>query len=903
MVRAYGGAWRRIDTALGRLQRKIVDARQAGETVDPVWLLQQDRYRSLLAQVEEEAARFGHMAAGEVRRIMVKAAQDGIDYAGQAAAAAIVRGSRPQIDTSWSRLPKGTIGDMVGALSEGSPLHDLFAQYGVDARQAAEAALIEGVVLGENPRKVARRLRASLAGQLSRAQTVARTEMMRAWRESTRRNYQANGNIVKAWVWHSATDSRSCPACWAMHGTEFPLHERLDGHPNCFPAGVVVSGPAPQAATSRWFAGELVHITTSDGGDLAVTPQHPILTTKGWIPAHLICEGDHVIRHGRRQGPPFAGPHDHNGPALIEDVTESLRRSGRVSAMTVPSAPEQFHGDGLVDSHVDVVRTDRSLKADGLALACDPRAKLALCRPHAALAFLASSGAGGKLLGCALHASDGVVGRLGVAATLLGAAALLLQAVSVGAAPAVDPRVVESEVDDAATHAVSPCEGGYRLTGLVEGDQLVKWHGTPSRVIRTRREVFAGHVFNLETSGGWYFANGIAVHNCRCAMVPKTRTFRDIGLDVDETRTAIPPGGELFERLSDDQKRKILGPAAYEAYRDGAIRLADLVDRRHDPRWGSMRTTKSLRRAVGDDRANEYRDRAVEAARQRQRTERLTKTTPTPGHTRAISDPQQIRDLSARATQELNRRSVLDPSMPGIIELKKKAASTLADTLRDNGSFVEFAHRVESKMGFGEGDPVTRVVAGFIHQWARNSDGPDAPAHALQASIGHVFGLKTPRWWSDGPPAIRRALTAGRTLYAADQPAIDAFTIAQYEATQAWLRQRGIDRIFAWRGMALETTDGFGSGPWGLQPASSFTSDYRVAIEAGFAGYSRGVIIGGEIPADRILGCPHTGFGCFEESEWVVLGGPGTFWVRGYTAPEDRPRSLVEFLHLIRTYR
>lgn len=616
MVRRYGGAWRRIDMQLSRLQRKIVEAQAAGEQPDPVWLFQQDRYRTLLAQVEGEAARFGHFAEAEVRRLMTTAAAGAVDYAEDSAAATTPKRHRPQIETAWARLPKGAVTDIVGALSEGSPIHDLFATFGADARAAAESALVEGMILGENPRKVARRLRASLAGQLSRAQTVARTEMMRAWRESTRRNYQANSSIVQAWVWHSAADGRSCPACWAMHGTEFPLVERLDGHPNCFPAGTRVSGPAAQAATSRWFAGELVHITTADGGNLAVTPQHPILTTKGWIPAHLIRESDHMICDGRRQRPPLAHPHNNDRPAFIEDVAESLRRSGRVSAMTVPSAPEQFHGDGLPYGDVDVVRTDRSLTTDRLASLSDPGSQHALCRPHAALALLASSGAGGKLLGCALHASDGVVSRLGVGATLLGTAALLLQAVGVGAAPAVDPRVVESEVDDTATHAVSPCKGGYRLTGLVEGDQLGEWHGTPSRVIRTRREVFAGHVFNLETSGGWYFANGIAVHNCRCAMVPKTRTFADLGLrNVTETGIVVPAGETLFDRLPDDQKRRILGSAAYEAYQDGALRLGDLVERRHDPRWGSMRTTKSLRRTVGDDKANEYRDRAVETRR------------------------------------------------------------------------------------------------------------------------------------------------------------------------------------------------------------------------------------------------------------------------------------------------
>ncbi|MEV8398820.1 hypothetical protein [Streptomyces niveus] len=27
-------------------------------------------------------------------------------------------------------------------------------------------------------------------------------------------------------------------------------------------------------------------------------------------------------------------------------------------------------------------------------------------------------------------------------------------------------------------------------------------------------------MYNLETSGGWYIANGIIVHNCRCSLVP-----------------------------------------------------------------------------------------------------------------------------------------------------------------------------------------------------------------------------------------------------------------------------------------------------------------------------------------------------------------------------------------------
>jgi len=39
-----------------------------------------------------------------------------------------------------------------------------------------------------------------------------------------------------------------------------------------------------------------------------------------------------------------------------------------------------------------------------------------------------------------------------------------------------------------------------------------------AQIIGIRRRDFSGHVFNLETVGGWYSANNIIAHNCRCAM-------------------------------------------------------------------------------------------------------------------------------------------------------------------------------------------------------------------------------------------------------------------------------------------------------------------------------------------------------------------------------------------------
>jgi hypothetical protein len=34
---------------------------------------------------------------------------------------------------------------------------------------------------------------------------------------------------------------------------------------------------------------------------------------------------------------------------------------------------------------------------------------------------------------------------------------------------------------------------------------------------------FEGHVYNLETKDGFYLANGLISHNCRCQLVPKIK--------------------------------------------------------------------------------------------------------------------------------------------------------------------------------------------------------------------------------------------------------------------------------------------------------------------------------------------------------------------------------------------
>lgn len=226
IVRAYGNAWKHIEPRVRDLSKRYYEAENAGERISPSWLFQLERLQSVQRQIESEIA--GVVQNAEVR---IRAEQWNAVEAARRHAEALVEPQLPDgISVSWSRLNREAVADLVGFTSNGSPLRELLDELPEDAGAAVREALISGVVLGQSPYVIARRSRAALGGNMARALRISRTEVMRSYREATLRNYQANAGIVTGWVWHSAVDTRTCPACWAMHGTEHGLDERLDDH-------------------------------------------------------------------------------------------------------------------------------------------------------------------------------------------------------------------------------------------------------------------------------------------------------------------------------------------------------------------------------------------------------------------------------------------------------------------------------------------------------------------------------------------------------------------------------------------------------------------------------------------------------------------------------------------------
>lgn len=99
----------------------------------------------------------------------------------------------------------------------------------MDATEAMRRELVRGVVVGDNPRTAARnivtRCEGAFNGGLSRAVNIARTEMLDAHRAGAQASQDADADVLAGWIWHCKLDTRSCPSCWAMHGTLHPLAE------------------------------------------------------------------------------------------------------------------------------------------------------------------------------------------------------------------------------------------------------------------------------------------------------------------------------------------------------------------------------------------------------------------------------------------------------------------------------------------------------------------------------------------------------------------------------------------------------------------------------------------------------------------------------------------------------
>jgi hypothetical protein len=357
----------------------------------------------------------------------------------------------------------------------------------------------------------------------SRTLAIAKTESVRAgsraqeavWQAAIAEGELAGEQLEREWL----PSPSACPEiCAPLAGAraeidgEFP-GEGGDGppaHPNCLPPGVlVVPVGRVQAATQRPYNGFVVILRTAGGHELACTPNHPVLTGSGeWKAAELVDAGEYVVARCREKHGGFLDVQNEHSPALIEDIAKTLRGSTHVATVEVEVSAEDFHGDVANQGEVAVIWSDRRLLTDELAPRPQQLRQLVFEGANAELTRFASPCPQHSFPLRAAAPTDRAVGGRDLVTTLLRGHPGVpnQQLLAHGAQPRA--ALAQGSLDNATVDAIAMRELQDRIAGLVAPEQIISREVHP----------FRGHVFNLQTSAGAFFAGGILTHNCQCGQ-------------------------------------------------------------------------------------------------------------------------------------------------------------------------------------------------------------------------------------------------------------------------------------------------------------------------------------------------------------------------------------------------
>ena len=87
-------------------------------------------------------------------------------------------------------------------------------------------------------------------------------------------------------------------------------------------------------------------------------------------------------------------------------------------------------------------------------------------------------------------------------------------------------------------------------------------------------------------------------HNGRCAPIPKTITYKDLGLDIPETVPPIETGEEWFNAQPENVQRQLMGPGKFEAWQANKFDFKDLTRTYDDDVYGELRSETPLKELV-----------------------------------------------------------------------------------------------------------------------------------------------------------------------------------------------------------------------------------------------------------------------------------------------------------------
>lgn len=379
--------------------------------------------------------------------------------------------------------------------------------------ERVEQGLMRDVQAGKSTKEITENISNIYNVSKSRAALIARDQTAK---------FNSNLNMVRQksvgvtkYMWSTSMDERVRPSHAENEGKIFSWDDPPSetGNPgddiNCVPEDSIVSLHAPAIkAYRRWHTGQLTEIVTDSGETLRLTPNHPVLTSRGWVAAHLIKMSDYLIQAPDQIFNPFVGD-PKSGDSTAKKMFCALRNKGLFHR--VSGRASRFHGDAAGED-VDVVEIKRMLK-----IKWDSNFSQSIGNDFFTIANNLGSGES--------HSSSRDVAFPFAPNSIMG-----------GFRPF--KSLSQSRIFHSLKHGfTSPSNGNAALNQnpsdwcpadfqfLSDEFLAIAVQIHPNNFIfRKIRSVmsypWSGFVHNFETVTGWFSSVNLIVHNCRCVALP-----------------------------------------------------------------------------------------------------------------------------------------------------------------------------------------------------------------------------------------------------------------------------------------------------------------------------------------------------------------------------------------------
>ena len=275
---------------------------------------------------------------------------------------------------------------------------------------------------------------------------------------------------------------------------------------NCFPGDTLVKAGSVERAYRRVYDGPVVKVTTSEGHVLTGTPNHPVMTDRGWCAIGSLDETYKLAYTVVGDEVGLSDPDVDDMPTSIEQVFEAL---SSVSVLKrVGTVNMDFHGD-VTDSEVEIVGPYSELADASVAEIGEPFSDEQL-----ASSDLREGALSPQRLSVRLGLTDATSTSRDMSGFGKSPAFVWARAAHPGVHGFAHTTPLDTEVEKTPTDGcpADSVPDGYGLLGFPSEIRF-------SDIVKIETSHYSGHVYNLQTASGTYSANSIVAHNCRCTLV------------------------------------------------------------------------------------------------------------------------------------------------------------------------------------------------------------------------------------------------------------------------------------------------------------------------------------------------------------------------------------------------